>query len=122
MSSDVATVHIDGAARGNPGPAAWAFVIARPGGQVIERAERIGTATNNVAEYTALLRALPAARELGLRRLAVHSDSELLVRQINGEYRVKNPALKGLYDEARELMGAFDGVTITHVRREFNRR
>jgi ribonuclease HI len=122
MSATTGTVHIDGAARGNPGPAAWAFVLARPDGRVEEKAETLGTATNNVAEYTALVEALDYAQQLGLRRLDVFSDSELLVKQINGEYRVKNPDLKQLYDEARDLMRNFDVVKFTHVRREFNRR
>jgi ribonuclease HI len=122
MSATTATVHIDGAARGNPGPAAWAFVLARPDGSVVERAELLGTATNNVAEYTALVEALDHAHQIGLRRLDVFSDSELLVRQMNGDYRVKSPDLKQLYDEARSLMRHFDRVQFTHVRREFNRR
>ena len=122
MSATTATVHIDGAARGNPGPAAWAFVLTRPDGEVEERAELLGTATNNVAEYTALVEALDHAHQLGLRRLDVFSDSELLVRQMNGDYRVKHPDLKQLFDEAQSLMRHFDRVHFTHVRREFNRR
>ncbi|HEY2786406.1 MAG TPA: ribonuclease HI family protein [Fimbriiglobus sp.] len=117
-----ATVHIDGAARGNPGPAACAFVLDRPGEPVVERAERLGTATNNVAEYTALLAALDAAAELGVKSLRVFSDSELLVKQMNGEYRVKNPDLQSLYAEAQTLVRRFDAVTLTHVRREQNKR
>ena len=120
--SDVPTVHIDGGSRGNPGPAAWAFVIARPGLPHVEEAETIGTATNNVAEYTALVRALEAATDLGLKRIAVLSDSELLVKQMNGEYRVKHPDLIPLYEDARELVKEFDSVAISHVRREFNKR
>ena len=120
--SDVPTVHIDGGSRGNPGPAAWAFVIARPGLQAVEEAETIGTATNNVAEYTALVRALEAATDLGLKRIAVLSDSELLVKQMNGEYRVKHPDLIPLYEDARELVKEFDSVAISHIRREFNKR
>ena len=121
MSATTATVHIDGAARGNPGPAAWAFVLTRPDGEVEERAELLGTATNNVAEYTALVEALDHAHQLGLRRLDVFSDSELLVRQMNGDYRVKHPDLKQLFDEAQSLMRHFDRVHFTHVRREFNK-
>jgi len=117
-----ATVHIDGAARGNPGPAACAFVLARPGEPVIEHAELLGTATNNVAEYTALLAALEKAAELSVSSLRVFSDSELLVKQMNGEYRVKNPDLQTLYAEARQLMKGFAGVSFTHVRREQNKR
>jgi ribonuclease HI len=115
------TVHIDGAARGNPGPAAYALVLRRPGEPDVEEAEPIGKATNNVAEYTALLRALELGAELGLRTLAVFSDSELIVKQMNGEYRVKNAELRDLYEEAQRLRKEFDRVTIAHVRREENK-
>jgi ribonuclease HI len=118
----LATIHTDGAARGNPGPAACAFVIERAGRPAVEDAEKLGIATNNVAEYTALIRALERAAELGLRRLAIHSDSELMVKQFNGEYSVKNPDLKELYDEARALARQFDAVMLSHVRRAANRR
>jgi ribonuclease HI len=120
MSDQAATVHIDGAARGNPGPAAYALVLRRPGEPVIEQAETIGTATNNVAEYTALIRALERAAELGIRTLAVFSDSELIVKQMNGEYRVKNADLQDLYREAQALRKSFERVTLTHVRRAQN--
>ena len=120
--SDTATMHIDGAARGNPGPAAYAIVLARPGQPVIEEAQSIGTATNNVAEYTALVEGLQMASELGVKKLAVFSDSELLVKQMNGEYRVKNEDLKPLYAEAKELAATFEKFTITHVRRDQNKR
>jgi ribonuclease HI len=120
MSEPTATVHIDGAARGNPGPAAYAVVLRRPGLPVIEEAEPIGKATNNVAEYTALVRALELASELGVKALAVFSDSELLVKQMNGEYRVKHPDLQELYAEAQALRKRFDRVTLTHVRRAQN--
>src|SRR6478735_8386779 len=95
-----ATMHIDGASRGNPGRAAYAVVLARPGLPVVEEADTIGTATNNVAEYTALVEGLSLASELGVKKLAVFSDSELMVKQMNGEYRVKNPDLVDLYQEA----------------------
>lgn len=117
-----ATVHIDGAARGNPGPAACSFVLARPGEPVVEFAERLGTATNNVAEYTALLAALEKAGQLGIKSLHVFSDSELLVKQMNGEYRVKNPDLQALYADAQTLRKHFDSLTVTHVRRDQNKR
>jgi ribonuclease HI len=122
MSQDVATIHTDGAARGNPGPAAWAYVIARPGEPPLEHAEELGTATNNVAEYTALINALARAAALGLRRVALFSDSELMVKQFNGEYSVKNADLKALFDEARALARRFHAVTLSHVRRADNRR
>ncbi|MDB5305800.1 MAG: rnhA [Gemmataceae bacterium] len=120
--SDTPTMHIDGAARGNPGPAAYAVVITRPGLPVVEEADTLGSATNNVAEYTALVRGLERAAELGLKKLAVFSDSELLVKQMNGEYRVKHPDLIPLYETAKQLARAFDALTITHVRRAQNAR
>jgi ribonuclease HI len=114
------TIHIDGAARGNPGPAAFAYVIARDGAPVIEDHGRLGETTNNQAEYTALIRALERAGDLGGHRLEVVSDSELLVKQMNGEYRVKNPDLQILHDEARQLRRRFERVTIRHVPRAQN--
>jgi ribonuclease HI len=121
MSSSAAwKVHIDGAARGNPGPAAFAFIIQREGVPALEEKATLGTMTNNLAEYTALVRALERARELGAERLIVHSDSELLVKQMNGEYRVKNPDLRVLYDRARELRDEFKQVVIRHVPRDQN--
>src|SRR5262249_55314429 len=120
--SDTPIMHIDGAARGNPGPAAYAVVITRPGLPVVEEAKTIGTATNNVAEYSALVRGLELAQELGLKRLAVFSDSELMVKQMAGEYRVKNADLQPLYEEASRLRRGFDSLSITHVRRGNNAR
>ncbi len=120
--SDTATMHIDGAARGNPGPASYAVVLARPGQPVIEEAVPIGNATNNVAEYTALVEGLKIAKEFGVKNLAVFSDSELLVKQMNGEYRVKNADLLELYQEAKRLAAGFERLTIAHVRREQNKR
>jgi ribonuclease HI len=120
--SDTAIMHIDGAARGNPGPAAYAVVLMRPEQPVIEEAQPIGRATNNFAEYTALVEGLGLATELGVKKLVVHSDSELLVKQMNGEYRVKNPDLLDLYHEAKRLIGRFERVTLSHIRREQNKR
>jgi ribonuclease HI len=117
-----ATMHIDGGSRGNPGPAAYAVVLAPEGGPVLEEAQTLGTATNNVAEYTGLIRGLKLAAERGIRNLAVFSDSELLVKQMNGEYRVRNPELQDLYRDASELRRRFDSVTLAHVRREQNKR
>src|SRR5947208_13424143 len=120
MDTPTATAHIDGASRGNPGPAAYAVILRAPGEPVVEEAETLGTATNNVAEYTALVRALELASGRGVKALSVFSDSELLVKQMNGEYRVKSPDLQDLYAEAKALRAKFDRVTITHVRREQN--
>src|SRR5262245_47880223 len=122
MGDEAAVIHIDGASRGNPGEAAYAVVINAPGHPVIEESGVLGKETNNVAEYTALIKALERAKALGLRRLRIRSDSELLVKQVNGEYRVKNDDLKWLFDQAQRLMKDFASVSVTHVRREENRR
>jgi ribonuclease HI len=114
-------IHTDGGARGNPGPAAYAYVIEGPGEVVVESAGRLGTATNNIAEYTALVRALEHARKLGARRLHVYSDSELLVKQMNGLYKVKHEGLRPLYEKAQKLCQHFEAVTIRHVFREANK-
>ncbi len=116
------TIHIDGAARGNPGPAAYAFVISHDGEVALEEAGRLGTATNNVAEYAALIRALERAAELRADRLSIRSDSELLVKQMNGLYKVKNENLRGLFEQAKRLAAKFDAVTIEHIRRQHNAR
>ena len=122
MADPTLRIYTDGGARGNPGPASFAFVIGTGQNTLAEEKGFLGTATNNVAEYTALVRALARAAELGLRRLAVFSDSELMVKQMNGEYSVKSPELRELYDEARSLRSRFDTVTLQHVRRGENRR
>jgi ribonuclease HI len=117
----VLTIHTDGGARGNPGPAAFAYVIQRDGAPAIEEAGCIGEATNNQAEYTALIRALEHAARLGSKHpLRIHSDSELLVKQMNGEYRVKDEGLKPLYEQARRLASRFDSVSIRHIPRAQN--
>lgn len=115
------TIYTDGAARGNPGPAAYAFII-EGGGQVIEDKGRLGSASNNVAEYTALVRALEKAAQIGGRRLIINSDSELLVKQMNGEYRVKSDDLRPLYEQARQLARQFDVVTFRYIPRSQNGR
>ena len=116
-----ARLFTDGGARGNPGPAASAFVLEAEDGSVLDaRGEAIGVATNNVAEYRALLAGLRRAHELGVHELEVVSDSELLVKQMRGEYRVKNEALRGLSLEAAELARSVGQVVYTHVRREHN--
>jgi ribonuclease H / adenosylcobalamin/alpha-ribazole phosphatase len=116
-----AKLSTDGGARGNPGPAAYAYVLETDDGHVLDaRGEAIGVATNNVAEYRALLAGLEKAVELGVRELEVISDSELLVRQMTGAYRVKNQALRELSLEATRLVRLLDRVTYTAVRREHN--
>lgn len=122
MSAKPVIIHVDGAARGNPGPAAFAFVITPPGQSAIEEFGLLGETTNNVAEYTALLNALEKAASLSLDDLHIHSDSELMVKQLKGEYRVKNAELRELYDAARDLIRGFKSVRVDHVRREQNKR
>ncbi|MCW3100219.1 MAG: Ribonuclease [Chthonomonadaceae bacterium] len=115
--------HVDGAARGNPGPAGVGVVIEDAEGQVVkEIAEPLGRTTNNVAEYTAMIRALEEARALGCSRLAVYTDSELMAHQLNGKYAVKAPHLIPLFQRARLLLKQFDAASVTHVRRELNKR
>jgi ribonuclease HI len=116
-----ARLFTDGGARGNPGPAASAFVLEAEDGTVLEaRGAAIGVATNNVAEYRALVDGLRRASELGVSELEVVSDSELVVKQMRGEYRVKNEALRALHREASTLAGGIGSVTYTAVRREQN--
>ena len=117
-----ARLWTDGGARGNPGPAAYAYVLEAEDGTVLDaRGEAIGVATNNVAEYRALVAGLQKAAEVGVDELEVISDSELLVKQMRGEYRVKNEGLKPLFLEAIRLIRAVGDVTFQHVRREFNK-
>ncbi len=112
----------DGGARGNPGPAAYGFVLEDAEGNVLAaHGEAIGIATNNVAEYSALIAGLERALELSLRDVEVVSDSELMVKQMRGEYKVKNAALKELSLRAARLAQAVGGVRYTAVRREQNK-
>ena len=101
-------VHVDGGARGNPGPAAAAAVVSTPEGEVLdEAAETLGTATNNVAEYRGLLLGLLRAKELGATEVEVVNDSELVAKQVNGQYKVKHPDMKPLHAAATEVLGEF---------------
>jgi ribonuclease HI len=116
-------VNVDGGARGNPGPAAVAAVAAGVDGDVLgERSEYIGEATNNVAEYRALLLGLELARELGAGEVELINDSELVSRQIGGEYKVKHAGLKPLFLEAMRTLRGFDAWSVRSVRREQNER
>ena len=116
-----AKLSTDGGARGNPGPAAYGYVLEADDGTVLDaRGETIGVATNNVAEYRALIAGLEKAVELGIDELQVVSDSELLVKQMQGEYRVKNDALRELNDEANSLERKLGRVRYKAVRREHN--
>jgi probable phosphoglycerate mutase len=115
------TIHIDGGSRGNPGPAGFGVHVEAADGTVTELYGFIGRATNNVAEYQALLHALRHALDRGARTVALYSDSELVVKQLSGEYKVKHPDMLPLYQEAKALWRRFDRVAFAHVRREQNR-
>ncbi len=114
-------VACDGASRGNPGPAGAGAQLTDESGRVLaEVAEGLGETTNNVAEYTAVIRGLERAGELGASEVQVRSDSQLLVNQLIGRYRVKSPHLQPLHRRVRELASGFDAAEYVHVRREFN--
>ncbi|MFP2911028.1 ribonuclease HI family protein [Pyxidicoccus sp. 3LFB2] len=114
-------VYSDGAARGNPGPAGAGAVLTDMDGHVVARLGKfLGHQTNNHAEYQGLLLGLKHAKELGAREVEVFADSELLIRQLGGRYQVKSPTLKPLFDEARQLLGAFSKVKLVHVPRAKN--
>ena len=116
-------INCDGGSRGNPGPAAYGCSIQTPEGAELEAlAETIGVATNNVAEYSAVIAGLRRVAEIGVRAVHVRSDSKLLIEQLSGRYKVKNLGLKELHKEAIELARRFDRVTYEHVRREQNAR
>ncbi len=117
-----ATLFADGGSRGNPGHAASGAVLVGTDGAVLREIGRyLGVATNNVAEWNALLDGLSAAKELGVARLAVRLDSELVVRQLNGQYRVKHENLRPLYARAKALLSQFDEVEVRHVPRRENK-
>jgi ribonuclease HI len=116
-----AIVHVDGGARGNPGPAAAACVVADASGEVLEeRARLLGTATNNVAEYRALLLGLECARAVGATEVEVVNDSELVAKQVRGLYKVKHPAMRPLYLEAMAALREFERWSIRSVPRAQN--
>lgn len=113
--------NVDGASRGNPGPASYGVLVRRPdGGEVLRLKKYLGITTNNVAEYYALLTALDYALSHGITRLRVRSDSELLVRQMQGHYKVKSRSLKPLYEQARKLAAQLAWFSVEHVPREMN--
>jgi ribonuclease HI len=114
-------VHVDGGARGNPGPAAAAAVVSTPEGEVLDEAhELLGVVTNNVAEYRGLLLGLERARALGADEVEVVNDSELIAKQVNGEYKVKHPDMKPLHAAARESLGRFASWRVRTVPRAEN--
>jgi len=115
-------LQTDGGARGNPGPAGVGFVLVAPGGDVVTAGGRyLGETTNNVAEYEALIWGLETARSRGITPLVVQADSELVVKQMNGVYRVKNAGLRPLYERACQIRSAIGDVRFVHVRREHNK-
>ena len=119
--SEEAVLWTDGAARGNPGPAGIGAILKSPSGEVLYTgSEFLGHTTNNVAEYKAVLLGLAGALAQGIHRVEVRADSELLIKQLKGEYRVKSPGLRPLFDEARRLISRFTSVKLTHIRRELN--
>ena len=117
-------IYCDGGARGNPGPAAIGAVVLDPSTNPPTRlatvSESIGVATNNVAEYRALIAALEAAREFPARGVRIRADSQLVVRQLEGRYKVKQPHLRPHFERARALLAEYEHVELTHVRREEN--
>ena len=118
---DRVVVNVDGGARGNPGPAAVAAVLTNPDGGLIEQlGKTIGRATNNVAEYRAVLLGIELAKSVGAREVELIGDSELIVKQVKGEYRVKDAGLQPLHAQVKKALGAFDRWSIRHVRREHN--
>jgi ribonuclease HI len=115
------TLEFDGGSRGNPGPAGIGVVIrAQDGTSLVTLGRYIGRATNNVAEYRALITAMEKAQELGARDIVIRGDSELIIKQMKGEYRVKHPDMKVLYDEAQHLLHQFDRAKIEHNLRHKN--
>jgi ribonuclease HI len=118
---DRVIIGADGASRGNPGPAAIGAVIKDDRGNLVARLSRqIGRATNNQAEYRALIAALEQAISLGAKKVDIRLDSELVVRQLSGRYRVKNTGLKPLYEQVQQLLGKLDEVSVRHVPRARN--
>ena len=114
-------IYADGASSGNPGPAAIGATLKDEQGKLIASiSQGIGRATNNQAEYRAVIAALEKAVKLGAKQVDINSDSELVVRQINGKYRVKNAALKPLYQQVKQLQSLLESFTITHIPREQN--
>lgn len=117
-----ATLYTDGGARGNPGPAAVGYVLELADGTSTEAGAAIGIATNNQAEYEALARGLTLAKEKGVKEILIYMDSELIVRQMNKEYRIKNQELRRRYDAIREMIKDFDRVQFKHIPRGKNKR
>ena len=119
---DTITLFCDGASRGNQGPGAYGFVLYRNNEVIFEEGQKLGAVTNNTAEYQGLIKGLEAALKLGASHIIIRSDSELMVRQLNGIYKVKTPHIKLLFDTARSLLQQFQSSQVEHIRREENKR
>jgi len=116
-------LYCDGASRGNPGPSSFGWTLVDESGKCVgEAGKKLPDGTNNIAEYEAMVAGLQAAIELGIRQLVVRADSELVIRQVTGRYKVKSPGLIPLYQKVRELSGRFDRIAFEHVPREQNKR
>ena len=119
---DTITIYTDGGSRGNPGPAAGAFIITdQAGKQICAQAKFLPNATNNIAEYTALVTALQKAASLDAKKIKIFSDSELMVKQINGDYKVKNENIREIFSQCLDLLAGIPGWQINHIRREENK-
>jgi phosphoribosylglycinamide formyltransferase-1 len=117
------TIYTDGGSRGNPGPAAAGFILADSGGNTLQaKAFFLGQTTNNIAEYTAIIKALEAAKQFGAKRLMVFSDSELLVKQVNGQYKVKSEQIRPLFRQAVNLINEFEDCKVKHITRDKNQK
>ena len=119
-SGETATANIDGGSRGNPGPAGYGVHITRDDGSIVDLKDSIGFATNNIAEYNGLIAALQWAVDHDLKSIAIKGDSQLIIEQMRGNYKVKNEGLKPLYLKARVLVMQIGDVSFEHVRREYN--
>lgn len=116
------TIYTDGASRGNPGPASIGVSLQVENKEIATVSKEIGTATNNIAEYTALLEGLKKASSLGYSHVTVKADSELMIKQVRGEYKVKNPDIKIIFDKVKNEVAKFQKIEFMHVRRELNTR
>lgn len=122
VSADSVVAYVDGGSRGNPGKAgAGAVVLDRDGNVISRRKKALGIATNNVAEYSSLVMALKEARSLGAKAVEVFADSELMVKQVNGVYKVRSEGLKPLYNEVKRLQRGFEAFKISHIPRDKNK-
>jgi ribonuclease HI len=121
LNANKVIIHTDGAARGNPGPAAIGVIIKGENGNLLARISRcIGVTTNNQAEYQAIITALEKAISLSVQQVALKSDSELVVKQINGQYKIKNTGLRALYQRVVQLIGSLESFSISYIPREQN--